>query len=101
VDVGSLFVTNTQATKLIEPGKCSLHHPTPSSETAAVARVALGQERQNVASTEASANRLCIVSVVTHDALRTTSRSYSPSLQRWDRIHQLQGLFCVVTVGSG
>jgi CheY-like chemotaxis protein len=40
VDVGPLVVADTEASKLIEPGKCPLDDPAPSSQTAAVLGVA-------------------------------------------------------------
>ena len=75
MNVRSLLVTNTQSAKLTEPGECSLYHPTPSPQAAAMRRVALRQQRQNVAGTKGSTDCLGIVSAVTHDAPRTTSRS--------------------------
>jgi hypothetical protein len=80
------LITNTQTAKLTQPGKRSLHYPTPSPQTAAVPRVAFRQERQDMARGKSLANHRCVVSAITDNAVRTTSRSSSVSLQRWNRI---------------
>jgi hypothetical protein len=45
VDVGSLFVPDAQAAKLIEPGEGSFYHPTPSAQPTTVFGVSLGEPR--------------------------------------------------------
>jgi hypothetical protein len=49
VDVGSLFVPDAQATKLIKPGKGSFYYPPPSAQSTAVFGVSLGEHRPNPA----------------------------------------------------
>jgi hypothetical protein len=46
VNVGPLVVADTKASKLIEPRKCPLDDPAPSSQTAAVLGTAQRQQRQ-------------------------------------------------------
>ncbi len=36
MNIGSFFVADSQATKLIQPGKGSLHHPSPATKAAAI-----------------------------------------------------------------
>jgi hypothetical protein len=52
MDVGSLLIADPKAAKLIEPTKCSFYHPSPSSQTAAVSRVAFGNQRDDVSESE-------------------------------------------------
>jgi hypothetical protein len=47
VDVGSLFVPDAQASKLIKPGEGSLYYPPPSSQSTAVVGISLGEPRPN------------------------------------------------------
>src|SRR5262249_10149647 len=61
VDVGPLVVADTEASKLIEPGKCPLDDPAPSSQTAAVLGAAHRQQRQDAASSQPGSDCLCIV----------------------------------------
>ena len=48
MNVGSLFVADSQSTKLVQPGKASLHNPSPSTKTTAVLRVAHREQRQDI-----------------------------------------------------
>ncbi len=49
MDVSAFSVSYAQATKLIQPGEGPFHNPPPSSQPAAVFRIANGQQRQDVA----------------------------------------------------
>jgi hypothetical protein len=49
VDVGAPVVADTETSKLIEPGKCPLDDPSPSSQTAAVLGASHRQQRQDAA----------------------------------------------------
>jgi hypothetical protein len=64
VNVGPLVVADTKASKLIEPRKCPLDDPAPSSQTAAVLGTAHRQQRQDAASSQPRSDGLCIVAAV-------------------------------------
>jgi len=64
VNVGPLVVADTEASKLIEPGKCPLDDPAPSSQTAAVLGTAHRQQRQDAASSQPGSDGLCLVAAV-------------------------------------
>jgi len=51
VDVGALLVADTQASKLIEPGKAPLYHPSPSAKSTAVLGIPHREQWQNAAVT--------------------------------------------------
>jgi hypothetical protein len=52
VNVGPLVVADTKASNLIEPRKCPLDDPAPSSQTAAVLGTVHRQQRQDAASSQ-------------------------------------------------
>src|SRR4029450_12525817 len=101
VDVGPLVVADTEASKLIEPGKCPLDDPAPSSQTAAVLGAAHRRQRQDAASSQPGSDCLCIVAAVSHHTIWATPRPSPLALEWQNRIHQRQCLLRVVSVGAG
>jgi len=101
VNVGPLVVADTKASKLIEPRKCPLDDPAPSSQTAAVLGTAHRQQRQDAASSQPGSDGLCIVAAVSHHRIWATSRPSPRALEWRNRIHQRQCLLRVVSVGAG
>ena len=92
MDVCPLFIANTQATKLIQPGEGSFHHPAPSSRSAAVFGITLCQKSQNMSGAQTLSDCLCVITTVTQHAIRTVARMSALSLQGWDGINQCEGL---------
>ena len=101
MNVGPLVVADTKASKLIEPRKCPLDDPAPSSQTAAVLGTAHRQQRQDAASSQPGSDGLCIVAAVSHHRIWATSRPSPRALEWRNRIHQRQCLLRVVSVGAG
>jgi hypothetical protein len=64
MDVSPFFITDAQAAKLIQPSEGSLHHPSPSPQSAAMLGVAFGQPRHDVASTQTFPNCLRVITPV-------------------------------------
>ena len=88
MNVGPLVVPDTKASKLIEPGKCPLDDPAPSSQTAAVLGAAHRQQRQDAASSQPGPDCLCIIAAVSHHTIWTTPRPSPLALEWKNRIHQ-------------
>ena len=101
VDVGPLVVADTEASKLIEPGKCPLDDPPPSSQTPAVLGAAHRQQRHDAASSQPRSDCLCIVAAVSHHTIWAMPRPSPLALEWKNRIHQRQCLLRVVSVGAG
>jgi hypothetical protein len=80
VNVGALFVANTQAPELIYPGEGPFNDPPPSAQPAAVVGVALCKKRDDASVTQTMADRFGIVTTVAVQAVRTTARSAPLSL---------------------
>ncbi len=64
MDVGTFLVTNTQSAKLVQPGKGAFHNPPPSTQSAAMLRVAHCEQWQNASVAQALPDRFCVVSTV-------------------------------------
>jgi hypothetical protein len=92
MDVCPLFIANTQATKLIQPGEGSFHYPAPSAQSAAMFSVAPREPRHDVAGTQTLPDCLRVITTVTQHAIRTVARMSALSLQGWDGINQCEGL---------
>ena len=80
MDVGPLFVADTQATKLIQPSKGPFYHPAPSPQPTAMFGVTLGKHRHDVAGTQTLPDCLCIITSVAEHAIRPMARTPSFSL---------------------
>jgi hypothetical protein len=49
MNIGSFFVADSKATKLIQPGKGSLHYPSPATKAAAMLGVTHHEKRHDTA----------------------------------------------------
>ena len=101
MDVGSFLIANSQAAKLIPPREGTFHDPPPSAQSAAMFSASLGEPGHDVAGTQTLPNRLCVITTVAYDAIRTMARTSMLSLQRWDCLNECECLLRIVTVGSG
>ena len=64
MDVGSLLIANTQATELIQLREGTFYDPAPSAESTAMFGVALGEPRNDVATTQTLPDCLRVVTTV-------------------------------------
>ena len=64
--IGSLFVADSQSTKLVQPGKASLHNPSPSAKTTTVLRIAHREQRQDTPVAQSLADCLRIIAAVAY-----------------------------------
>jgi hypothetical protein len=65
MDVGSLFVSDSQSAKLVEPGKGPFDHPAPSPEPAAMFGVTHREQRHDAAVAQTLPDRLRIITAIT------------------------------------
>lgn len=77
MDVGSLLIADTKATKLIQPTEGSFYDPAPTSQPTAMFPVSLRDERDDLSKPQAAANRLRIVTSVPLYTVRRASRMTS------------------------
>jgi hypothetical protein len=98
VNVGSLLVSHAQAAKLIQPRERALHDPPPLAQATPMLRAAHGEQRKNVASSQALTYGLCVIRAVAENAFRTAPRPPSIALERGNRIDEWQRFFRVVPV---
>jgi len=64
MNIGSFFGADSKATKLIQPGKGSLHYPSPATKAAAMRGVTHGEERHNAAHAQSVPDCLRVVTPV-------------------------------------
>jgi len=100
VDVGPFVVSDAQAAKLIQPRKCSFHHPAPASQVAAVPRSTHGQQRMNLACAQTITDGRRVIRTIAEDAVRTAPWSPSLTLERRNRVDQRQRFLRVMPVGT-
>jgi hypothetical protein len=60
VKVRPFFIEYAQSPELIQPGKGSLHHPSPSAQSNAVFGVALGEPRHDVMVAQTLPDCICV-----------------------------------------
>ena len=80
MNVGPFLVANAQPPELIQPSERPFHHPTPSTQPAAVFGVALRKKGDDASVTKTLPDRFGIVTTVAEQAVRTTTRPAPPSL---------------------
>jgi hypothetical protein len=71
VHVRSFLIPQTKATELVQPREGTFYDPAPSSQTAAVFRIAPSEYRRDVTCTESTADFLCVVGPISQYAIGT------------------------------
>jgi hypothetical protein len=64
VNVGALFVANTQAAELIQPGEGPFNDPPPSAQSATMFGVPFREPRHDAAGTQTSPDCLGVITAV-------------------------------------
>jgi hypothetical protein len=64
MNIGSFFVADSKATKLIQPGKGSLHYPSPATKAAAMFGVTHREKRHNAAHAQSLLDCLRVITPV-------------------------------------
>jgi hypothetical protein len=64
VDVGALFIANTESTKLVKPGESSFDHPPMFAQTAAMFSISFCQQGYYVAGPKISPDSLSVIATV-------------------------------------
>ena len=82
------LIPQAKTTELVYPREGAFHDPAPSSQTAAVLRIAHCEERQDVASTQSMANFLRVIGSVPQYAIRRKTRPTTQALERRNSIEQ-------------
>ena len=98
VDVGAFLVADTQSSKLVEPGKAPLYHPSPAPEATTVVSVTHCKKRPNPAFMQTLPNPPRIITAVTYNAIRPVAWTPLPSLQWWNGVNKRQCLLTIIKV---
>jgi len=101
VKVIESFVTDLEATKLMQPSDRTLDDPTGFSQAAAMFGIAFGNDRFNGEGAQQPAMRLGVVGTVTLNRLRALSGSARFASNRRNGLNQRQKLRHIVGVGPG
>jgi hypothetical protein len=64
VDVGALFIANTESTKLVKPGESSFDHLPMFAQTAAMFSISFCQQGYYVAGPKISPDSLSVITTV-------------------------------------
>ena len=94
------FITNSQSTKLVQPGKCSLDHPAKYTEATAVFRSAFCQNRIYTQFTQSISMGLTVIGSITLNTIRSLTRTTHLACNWRNRLNQRQKLSYIVAVGS-
>jgi hypothetical protein len=101
MDVDPLLVPNTQAAKLIQPSESALDNPSPSSKATTMFCVAFSEKGDDISRAQVVPDRLGVISTISREAIRTTTRPTSFSLQSRNGINKCKCLLRVVAIRSG
>jgi hypothetical protein len=101
MDIGAAFVTNAEATKLMQPGICSLDHPAKDAQSASMLRVALGKDGFDAAPSQGLGMRCGMIGAITLNSLRTLAWPSPLARNGRDGIHQRKQLCHIVAIRAG
>jgi hypothetical protein len=77
MDVGTFFVADTPATRLIQPGEGPFNDPPPSAQSAVMFGVALSEPRHDVARTQTLPDCLRVIATVGKRHMKNATSSKS------------------------
>jgi hypothetical protein len=100
MNIITTFITNSQSTKLVQPGKCTLDHPAKDSQPTAVFRSAFCQNRIYTQFTQRISMGLTVISSVTLKTIRSLTRTTHLACNWRNRLNQRQKLSNIVAVSS-
>jgi hypothetical protein len=100
MNIVTAFIADSQPTKLVQPGKCSLDYPAKYTKAATVFRSAFGQNRIYTQVTQGLAMRLAIVCPVALNTIRSLTGTTHFTCDRRNRLYQWQKLGDIMTVCS-
>jgi len=99
VDVGSFFVSHSQAPKVMEPGEGALNAPATLSQSAAVGHAWLGQQGFDATLFQLVSMGLPIITAIALHALGTLARTTCFALNIRHLFKQRQQLGDIVAIG--
>ena len=97
----SFLIPQAKTTELVQPREGTFYDPAPTSQTAAVFRIAHCEQRRDVTCTKSTADFLCVVGPIFQYAIGATARPTTQALQRRNGIEQRQRLGRVVAIRAG
>ena len=102
MNVVPFFIPYTQPSLIEQPSKRCFDHVAEPAKAAAVFRIAFGDQRLGLTLTQRFTNLLLgIVSAVRQHFVRTPAGTPAWLLDRWNCVHQGNGHFRIMNIGSG
>ena len=101
MNIITAFITNSQSTKLVQPGKRPLNHPTEYTQPAAVFGSAFGQNRFYTQLTQSISMGLTVIGSIALNTIRSLTRTAYLAGNRRYRFNQRQKLSHIMAVGPG
>ena len=101
VKVIESFVTDLEATELMQPSDGAFHHPAGFAQTAAVFGIAFGDDRLDGEGAQQPAMRFGVIATVTLERLGALSGTTRFAPNRWNGLNQWQQLRYIMGVGPG
>jgi len=101
MNIITTFITNSQSTKLVQPGKCSLDHPAEYAKSTAIFCSTFSQNRIYAQLVQCVSVRLAVISTITLNTIRSFARTAHLTCDWWDRLNQWHKLSNIMPIGSG
>jgi len=100
MNIVTAFITNSQSTKLVQPGKCSLDYPAKDSQPATIFRSAFCQNRIYTQLTQCISMGLTVIGSIALNTIRSFTRTTHLTCDWGNRLNQRQKLSYIVAVSS-
>lgn len=101
MNIRTTLITNSQPTKLMQPGKRAFHYPPSFAQPATVRCSTLGQQRFDLQNSQSDAVWLRIIGTITLNNIRTLTRSATPASYWWNCFNQREKLCHIVAISTG
>jgi len=100
MNIVTAFITNSQPTKLVQPGKRSLHHPAENPKSATISCSAFGKKGIYAQLTQCVSMGLTVISSIALNTIRSLTRTTHLTCDWRNRLNQRQKLSDIMAVGS-
>ena len=101
MNIRTPFITNSQPTKLMQPGKGTLNYPTSLAQTTAISSSSFSQQRFDIQKSQSKSVWLRIISAITLNNIGSFSRSSLFASYWRNCLNQREKLGNIMTISTG
>ncbi len=101
MNIRTSLITNSQPTKLVQPGKCTFNHPASFAKAATISCSSLSQQCFDTQKSQGDPVWLRVIAAITLNNLRSFSRSASSAFYLWNCLNKWKKLSNIMAISTG